>query len=46
LLFKYGRRIGKPEEPFLLDFLRTTLEARQEDSRFLGLHGIAENSPL
>lgn len=46
LLFKYGRRIGKPEEAVLLDFLRTTLEARQEDSRFLGLHGIGENSPL
>ncbi len=46
LLFKYGRRIGKPEEALLLDFLRTTLEARQEDSRFLGLHGIGENSPL
>ena len=45
-LFKYGRRIGKPEEAFLLDFLQTTLQARQEDIRFLSLHRIGENSPL
>ena len=46
LLFVYGRRIGKSEEAVLLDFLQTTLEARQEDSRPLGLHGTVENSPL
>jgi hypothetical protein len=46
LLFKYGRRTGKPEEALLLDFLRTTLEARQEDGKPLGLHGTVENSPL
>lgn len=33
LLFIYGRRIGKSEEAVLLDFLQSTLEARQEDSR-------------
>ena len=44
LLFIYGRRIGKSEEGPLLDFLQTTLEARQEDSRLLGLHGTLENS--
>jgi hypothetical protein len=36
LMFKYGRRIGKQEGPFLSDFLQKTLQARQEDSRFLG----------
>jgi hypothetical protein len=46
LLFVYGRRIGKSEEAVLLDFLQTTLEARQEESRPLGLHGTVENSPL
>jgi len=46
LLFVYGRRIGKSEEAVLLDFLQTTLEARQENSRPLGLHGTVENGPL
>lgn len=46
LLVMYGRRIGKSEEALLLDFLQTTLEARQEGSRLLGLHGTVENSPL
>jgi hypothetical protein len=36
LMFKYGRRIGKQEEVFLLEFLQTTLQARQEDGRLLG----------
>jgi hypothetical protein len=35
LLFKFGHRIGKPDETFLLDFLQTTLEARREDSRLV-----------
>ncbi len=46
LIFKYGRRIGKPDEALLLDFLQTTLEARQQDSRLVGLHGTVENSSL
>jgi len=45
LMLSYGRRIGKQEEAFLLEFLQTTLQARQEDSRFLSFHGIGENSP-
>jgi len=45
-LFKYGRRTGKAEEAFLLDFIQTTLEARQEDRKLLGLRGTVENSPL
>jgi hypothetical protein len=35
LVFKYGRRIGNQEGPFLSDFLQKTLQARQVDSRFL-----------
>jgi hypothetical protein len=47
LMLNYGRRIGKQEEAFLLEFLQTTLQARQEDSRFLSFHGIDEtSSPL
>jgi hypothetical protein len=45
LMLNYGRRIGKQEDAFLLEFLQTTLQARQEDSRFLSFHGIDENSP-
>jgi hypothetical protein len=44
LLFMYGRRIGKSEESFLLDFLQTTLEAREDDSRLLSSHGRLQNS--
>jgi len=36
LTLSYGRRIGTQEEGFLLEFLETTLQARQEDSRFFG----------
>jgi hypothetical protein len=39
LTLSYGRRIGTQEEGFLLEFLETTLQARQEDSRFFGPSG-------
>lgn len=35
LMMIYGRRIGRREKGFLLDFLQSTLLARQEDGRFL-----------
>jgi hypothetical protein len=46
LIMRYGRRIGKKDEGFLLEFLQTTLQARQEDSRFLIPNGTTENRPL
>lgn len=46
LIMRYGRRIGKKDESFLLEFLQTTLQARQEDSRFLIPNGTTENRPL
>lgn len=46
LLLKVGSRIGKQEEAFLLEFLQTTLQARQEDPRLLSLCGIREESPF
>jgi hypothetical protein len=46
LLFRYGRRTGKEDESFLLEFLQTTLQARQEDSRFLIANRATENKPL
>jgi hypothetical protein len=46
LLFRYGRRIGKKDESFLLEFLQTTLQVRQEDSRFLIPNRATENKPL
>jgi hypothetical protein len=46
LLFRYGRRIGKKDESSLLEFLQTTLQARQEDSRFLIPNRATENKPL
>jgi hypothetical protein len=45
-LFIYGRRIGKSEEPFLLDFIHTTLAARPENTRAQGAQGTFEKSPL
>lgn len=46
LMLRYGRRIGKKDESFLLEFLQTTLRARQEDSRFLIPNRTTENKPL
>ena len=46
LLLEVGRRIGKQEESFLLEFLQTTLQARKEDPRLLSLYGIREDSPF
>ena len=34
-IMTYGRRIGKKDEDSLLQFLLATLQAKQEDSRFL-----------
>lgn len=33
LMLRYGRRIGKRDESFLVEFLQTILQARQEESR-------------
>jgi hypothetical protein len=46
LIFKYGRRIGKSDEALLVDFLQTTLEARQEDNRLVILHRTVESGSL
>jgi len=46
LIMRYGRRLGKKDESFLLEFLQTTLQARQEDSRFLIPSRTTENKPL
>lgn len=46
LMLSYGRRIGKKDETLLLDFLQTTLQARQEDNRFLTPKRATENKPL
>lgn len=46
LIMRYGRQIGKKDESFVLEFLQTTLQARQQDSRFLIPNRTVGNKPL